>query len=169
VDETTYPLVSQWRWTAGSATPTTRDHKDGTSVGTVPENGLLGRQVWTAAGWATPCTTDAVGAGNRNLEGSKAHAGMSLTDQVLGGQRPRHGPTPSGSPASTAKRGALNPAFVRWLMGFPPAWDACAPTAMPSSRKSRRNSLQPWSVKSRPRVDKHPLQRRLLWDAGEAI
>jgi hypothetical protein len=28
------------------ATPTTRDHKDGSSDGTVPVNGLLGRQVW---------------------------------------------------------------------------------------------------------------------------
>lgn len=31
---------------AGWATPTTRDHKDGSSVGTAPTNGLLGRQVW---------------------------------------------------------------------------------------------------------------------------
>jgi hypothetical protein len=38
----------------------------------------------------------------------------------------------------TEKPGALNPEFVSWLMGFPPEWDACAPTAMPSSRKSRR-------------------------------
>ena len=34
-------------------TPTTRDHKDGASAGTVPTNGLLGRAVWMA-GWATP-------------------------------------------------------------------------------------------------------------------
>lgn len=31
---------------AGWATSTTRDHKDGSSSGTVPVNGLLGRQVW---------------------------------------------------------------------------------------------------------------------------
>src|SRR5690606_15659525 len=31
-------------------TPTTRDHKDGSSEGTVPTNGLLGRQVWAASG-----------------------------------------------------------------------------------------------------------------------
>jgi hypothetical protein len=33
---------------ASWATPTTRDHKDGASVGTAPINGLLGRQVWLA-------------------------------------------------------------------------------------------------------------------------
>ena len=52
-----------------------------------------------------------------------------------------HGMALAGSSATTAKRGAfpsLNPAFVCWLMGFPQEWDACAPTAMPSSRKLRR-------------------------------
>jgi hypothetical protein len=34
------PAVATW------ATPTSRDHKDGSSAGTVPLNGLLGRQVW---------------------------------------------------------------------------------------------------------------------------
>lgn len=42
-----------------------------------------------------------------------------------------------GSSATTEKPGALNPAFVFWLMGFPPEWVSCAPAAMPSSRKSR--------------------------------
>lgn len=33
----------------GWATPTTRAHKDGASIGSVPVNGLLGRQVWAYA------------------------------------------------------------------------------------------------------------------------
>ena len=48
------------------------------------------------------------------------------------------GMAPAGSSATTEKPGALNPAFVFWLMGFPPEWESCAPQAMPSSRKSRQ-------------------------------
>jgi hypothetical protein len=31
---------------SGWVTPTCRDHKDGSSIGAAPINGLLGRQVW---------------------------------------------------------------------------------------------------------------------------
>ena len=48
------------------------------------------------------------------------------------------GTTQSGSTAQTEKRGALNPTFVCWLMGFPQEWESCAPTAMPSCRRSRQ-------------------------------
>ena len=76
----------------------------------------------------------------------KDTSGMSLTGTNPDGstrsrldQLPRvAGLTVIGSPAATAKPGQLNPAHSRWLMGLPPEWDACAPTATPLSRKSRK-------------------------------
>lgn len=51
-----------------------------------------------------------------------------------------NGTTQNGFPVSTERRGQLNPAFTRWLMGYPKEWDDCGVTAMRSCRKSRRSS-----------------------------
>jgi len=85
------------------------------------------------AGWSTPRAEDAESAGMRHSRG-KADTLSAQVGQDL-----------SGSPAATEKRGALNPALSRWLMGFPREWDDCAPTATRSSRKSRPASSKPIS------------------------
>jgi hypothetical protein len=49
----------------------------------------------------------------------------------------------NGSSAPTARRGALNPEFVCWLMGFPAEWVCCGVLAMRSTPARRRRSSGP--------------------------
>ncbi len=113
--------------------PTPTD--DSSSGTTLPLAATTGR-------WPTPTAGDAKASGSRNLEGSKAHAGVSLTDAVLGtgAVRPRRFATPTtqdghnnGSPSQQARNspplnaqigGRLNPQWVEWLMGLPTDWTA---------------------------------------------
>ncbi len=88
--------------------------------------------------WPTPCARDHMPAHTAEYVAAKkaqGHGMSVLPDYV---SLAATGITPGGSSVTTEKPGALNPRFVCWLMGFPAEWDACAPTAMPSSRKSRQ-------------------------------
>jgi len=92
------------------------------------------------AGWPTPTAQDHSRGG---LPPRPQDTGIPLSQMVAIAGPARltaSGEMLTGSSAGMENGGQLNPAHSRWLMGLPPAWDACAPTAMPSSRKSRKPS-----------------------------
>ena len=93
------------------------------------------------AGWPTPMAGTPAQNGNNEAGNNDSSRKTVALCQIEGPARLTvSGEMLTGSSAETASGGQLNQAHSRWLMGFPPAWDACAPTVTRLSRKSPRNS-----------------------------
>jgi hypothetical protein len=111
--------------------------------------------------WPTPQAGDGKSAGSRNLPGSAAHAGVSLTDAVIhgGSSTPREWPTPCATPYGRQKTGTegaalrpslethvkktgmqLNADWVETLMGCPLGWTAGPPVPAKSKKTGSRRA-----------------------------
>lgn len=153
VNVKTNALLGRVAWPAGWGTPT-KDEAGGTPEQFLARKEALGGTCGVSltalnlqaqlAGWATPIVNDELGSthcyGPRRPGETERQRFLKLPGQV---QLAASGPTPTGSPAATAKPGQLNPAHSRWLMGLPPERDACAPTGTRSSRRKPKSGSKP--------------------------
>lgn len=122
------PLTMQMSKAAYHPTPLSLSFKDSHQPGT---NRTIEQM---RAYMPTPTVADVQG-------GRKARSGNRSGEPLLNGicyEMEPTGQTLSGSPATMAKRGAPNPVFAFWLMGFPAEWISGALAAMQSYRKPRR-------------------------------
>jgi hypothetical protein len=134
------PLPIIAKETATWPTATSSDAKMSGALGYGGQQFMTLTDAANVSTWVTPSARDwkdgpGMATTGVNPDGSIRNRVDQLPRQVAATEPT--GPITSGSPERTEKRGALNPEFVCWLMGYPPEWDACAPTAMRSCRKSR--------------------------------
>ena len=127
-------LTSQAIYLFPWAIPRANDAEKRGNIGSDPKNGLPGQVTGI---WATPSARDwkdtpGMARESRNPDGSLRKRLDQLSRQI--------GLISNGSGAGTEKRGRLNPAFSRWLMGYPKEWCEAAIRAkrlMPTTARRR--------------------------------
>lgn len=152
------PLAAQAAMTKEASSRTT-PCADDTGLRTKPYaqgGSALSLQAGGTKEWArpTPTSSDALGsrrhgymndgmeraASAQRVESPTGHPGTTLLDAALLVETEAIGPVTNGGSAPTGKRGALNPDFAFWLMGFPAEYRSCALLAMQSLPKPARKS-----------------------------
>nr|WP_263498593.1 hypothetical protein [Mesorhizobium sp. ESP7-2] len=148
------PLPAQMHQASPWVTPSARDWKDSPGMATTAGDrnrvDQLPRQMmqepqamWPTAEAGAFGTSDVPRLPERRQKYAEKYGnnGFGLTlGQMITVETEPTGPTPNGSSATTAKRGAPNPVFAFWLMGFPDEWISGALEAMRSYRRPRSKS-----------------------------
>lgn len=133
---------------AGWPTPTTIDNNQVAGSGaaaSAPKRGTTLGGAARLAAWPTPCAQDSEHSPKNPMRriASKekrqimlAHcAGLMLPVRLTAS-----GEMLTGCTARMESGGQLDPDHSRWLMGFPPEWEDCAPTETLSTLKRRQRS-----------------------------
>ncbi len=131
-------------------TPTATDGKGGYQGGRIRNGKLSTDRLDVAAqlaGWPTPttsndrspCPQEAMRTYRDN--GTKIQKRLQDVAALCGPARLTvSGEMLTGFTAGMESGGQLDPDHSRWLMGFPPEWEGCAPTETPSTLKRRQRS-----------------------------
>lgn len=131
---------------AGWPTPTTIDNNQVAGTGAAanaPKRGTTLGGAARLAAWPTPTATDGKGGyqGGRMRNGKLSTDRLDVAAQLAEPVRlTASGEMLTGCTAGMESGGQLDPDHSRWLMGFPPEWEDCAPTETLSTLKRRQRS-----------------------------